>query len=237
VLKLNFIIGGQKKEDTMKVKNSIILVLIGALFFAVPALARLCGNSSESAFTGGDTSSTERASLATCLSMGELVIKGAEYFFRAQADINLLSEKVEISDLNGVDFYSLWCTVNNALGNMNMARYYYQMLIDKAKNTPYNVTVINKLLVFNYDTFQEDNAMIKDIFSEVKGYLQAGDVRGVYSHTAAHLDNLIEILETIRGKVYWWLVPTNAHMWELNQTCAKTHMFGQYVSRIFYAIK
>jgi hypothetical protein len=222
----------------MRVKHIILTVLIGALLFgAAPIHARLFSNNSDSAYNGGDgTSSTEGANLA-CLSMGELIIKGAEYFFKSQADINSLSEKTEVSDIYGVDFYSLWWAVNSALDNMNMARYYYQELQYKANKTPYNQVVFNKLLDFDYDTFQEQNSLIKDVFSEVKGYLVNGDVRGVYSRTSSYFDSLGNTLETIKGELYAGKVPANAHMWNLNQTCAKVHMFGQYVARVFDAIK
>ncbi len=223
----------------MRVKPIILTIfLIGALLFSVaPVHARLFSNHSDSAYNGVDgTNSTEGANLA-CLSIGELIIKGAEYFFKAQADINLLSENTEISDLYGADFFTLWWAVNSALDNMNMARYYYQELQNKANHTPYNQVVINKLLVFDYYSFQEQNSLIKDVFSEVKGYLVNGDVRGVYSQTSAYLDSLGTILETIKGELYAGKIPGNAHMWNLNQVCVKLHMFGQYVARIFYAIK
>lgn len=222
----------------MRGKHIIFTVLIGALLFSVsPVHARLFSNNSDSAYNGGDgTSSAEGANLA-CLSMGELIIKGAEYFFKAQVDINSLSENVEISAIYGVDYYTLWWTVNSALDNMNMARYYYQELETKANQTPYNQVIINKLLAFDYDSFQDENGLLKDIFSEVKGYLKNGDVRGVYSRTSAYFDTLKNTLGAIKGELYAGKVPSNNHMWNLNQVCAKAHMFGQYVSRIFYAIK
>jgi hypothetical protein len=120
---------------------------------------------------------------------------------------------------------------------MNMARYYYQELQYKANRTPYNQGVINKLLSFDYDSFQEQNGLLKDVFSEVKSYLVDGDVRGIYNRTSAYFDTIINTLETIKGELYAGKVPGNAHMWNLNQICAKVHMFGQYVARIFYAIK
>ena len=223
----------------MRVNKIILTVLIGALFFSVaPVHARLFSNSTDSAYNGGDsTSSTDGAKLACYNTIEELIIKGAKYFFKAQEDINVLSEKVEISDIYGIDFYSLWWAVNSALDNMNMARYYYQELQYKANNTPYNQEVIAKLMAFDYDSFQEENALLKDVFFEVKGYLVNGDVRGIYSRTSAYFDTLINTLETIKGELYAGKVPGNYHMWNLNQICAKVHMFGQYVARIFYAIK
>jgi hypothetical protein len=223
----------------MRSKHIILTVLIGALIFsAAPVQARLHSNSSDGAYNGGDgSSSTGEATLACSNTIRELIIKGAEYFFKAHADINLLSEKVEISDIYGADYSTLWWAVNSALDNMNMARYYYQELQYKANNTPYHQVVINKLLDFDYDSFQEQNSLIKDVFSEVKGYLKNGDVRGIYSRTSAYFDTLINTLETIKGELYAGKVQGNAHMWNLNQVCAKVHMFGQYVARVFYEIK
>ena len=223
----------------MIVKRIILAILIGALIFsATPIQARLFSNHSDGAFTGEDgTSSTAEATLACYRTIRELIIKGAEYFFKAHADINLLSEKVEISDIYSADYYTLWWVVNSALDNMKMARYYYQELQYKANNTPYNQTIISKLMAFDYDSFQEKNALLKDVFSEVKSYLGKGDVRGVYSHTSAYFDTLTNTLETIKGELYDGKVPGNAHLWDLNQVCAKAHMFGQYVAMVFDAIK
>ncbi|MGD2086068.1 MAG: hypothetical protein PVH61_07785 [Candidatus Aminicenantes bacterium] len=222
----------------MRVKHIIFMVLIGTLLFNAPIHARMFSNSSGSAYGGEDgTSSTGEATLACSYNIEELVIKGAEYFFKAHADINRLSENAETSDIYGVDYYTLWWAVNSALDNMNMARYYYQELHYKANNTPYNQVVINKLLDFDYDAFQEQNGLIKDVFSEVKGYLVKGDVRGAYNRTSAYFNTLKNTLEAIKGELYAGKIPTNAHMWNLNQTCAKVHMFGQYVARIFEDIK
>ncbi|NIM16955.1 MAG: hypothetical protein GTO45_33725 [Candidatus Aminicenantes bacterium] len=223
----------------MRGKHIIFAVLIGALLFSNGpyAHARLHSNSSDSAFDeGGGTANTEGAVLTCSISIRELIIKGAEYFFKAHADIDILSEKVEISDIYGADFYTIWWTVNSALDNMNMARYYYQELQYKANHTPYNQVVIDKLLVFDYDSFQEQNSLLKDVFSEIKGYLAVGDVRGIYSRTSAYFDTLINTLQTIKGELYAGKVPSNVHMWDLNQSCAKAHMFGQYVARVFSEI-
>jgi len=223
----------------MRVRHIISMFLAVVLIFSVTSVhARLHSNSSDGAFDKGDgTSSTGKATLACSSTIRELIIKGAEYFFKAHADINVLSEKIEISDINGADYYTLWCTVNSALYNMNIARYYYQELEIKANHTPYNQVVINKLLAFDYDSFQEEHGLLKDVFSEVKSYLVNGDVRGIYSRTSVYFDTLINTLETIKGELNVGKVPSNTHMWNLNQVCAKVHMFGQYVSRVFNEIK
>jgi len=222
----------------MRAKHIMFTVLIGALLFSAAHVhARLFSNHSDSAYNGGDDSSSSEGASLACLNIGELIIKGAEYFFKAQADINLLSENTEISDLYGADFFTLRWSVNSALDNINMTRYYYLELQYKANHTPYNQVIINKLLDFDYDSFREQNSLLKDVFSEVKGYLVNGDVRGVYSRISAHLDSLVNILEAIKVELSAGKVPSNNHMWNLNQVCAKAHMFGQYVARVFYAMK
>jgi hypothetical protein len=144
---------------------------------------------------------------------------------------------MEMSDLYGADPYTLWWAVNSALQNMNTAQYYYQELQSQANQTPYNQAVINKLLAFGYETFQEEHGLIQDVFSEVKGYLVNGDVRGAYSHTSAYFDTLINTLKAIQEELNMGKVPSNAHMWKLNQVCAKVHMFGQYIAMVFEAIR
>jgi hypothetical protein len=222
----------------MRARKTILLFLIGALIFGAASIhARLHSNSSDSAFDEGDgTNSTGKAALDCYSTIRELIIKGAEYFFKANSDINVLSEKIEISDINGADYYMLWCTVNSALNNMNIASYYYQELEIKANNTPYNQVVITKLMAFGYDSFQEEHDLLKDVFSEVKGYLINGDVRGIYIRTSDYFDTLINTLEIIKGELFEGNVPDDSHMWNLNQTCAKVHMFGQYVAVVFDAI-
>jgi len=224
----------------MRTKYIFLTVLIGILLFGGSSYtyARLFSNTSESAYDEGDgTSSTGEAALAYSSPIRELIIKGAEYFFKAQADINLLSENTEISDLYGTNFYTFWWAVNSARQNMNTARYYYQELQYKANQTQYNQGVINKLLNFDYDSFQEQNGLIIDVFSEVKRYLVNGDVRGVYMRTSAYFNVITNILEEVKEDLNKGKIPSNNHMWNLNQICVKAHMFGQYIAMVFEAIR
>ncbi len=223
----------------MKARYIISMVLMGVLFFggSFYTHARLFGNHSDEAFDENDPTDGAATSSADSGTIRELIIIGAGYFFKAQGDINLLSEKVELSDLGGGDLAALREAVNAALKNMNMARHYYQELEAKANQTPYNQMVLAKLMTFSYDRFQDDHGLLKDVFKEVKGYLSKGDVRGAYSRISAYFDSLIDILVTIKRDVDAGIIPADANMWNLNQVCAKVHMFGQYVCRVFEAQK
>ncbi len=52
-----------------------------------------------------------------------------------------------------------------------------------------------------------------------------------------NLNTLINTLEAIQRELNMGKVPSNAHMWKLNQVCAKVHMFGQYIAMVFEAIR
>ena len=216
----------------------ISTVLIGISLFTAGSYtyARLVANHSDEAFDE-EAPNTVDAKFFSSSTIRELIIKGAEYFFKTQADINLLSENTEVSDLYGADFFTLWLAANSAMDNLNMARFYYQELQYKADRTPYNQVVIAKLMTFDYDSFQEEQGLIKDVFSEAKSYLVKGDVRGVYKNTSNYFDSLAKTLETIKDELYVGKVPGNKHMWNLNQICAKAHMFGQYIAMLFDALK
>ena len=158
----------------MKVRHIISLILMMVLIFggSVYAYARLFSNHSDDAYNEGDGTTGASAAIPACYStIGELIIKGGMYFFKAHADIDLLSEHTETSDIYGADFHTLFCAVNSALDNMNIARYCYRELEYKADRTPYNPVVIAKLMAFDYDSFKEEQGLLKDIFSEVKNYL------------------------------------------------------------------
>ncbi len=224
----------------MKVRHIISSILIMVLIFGggFYADARLFSNHSDDAYNEGDGTSGTSAAIPACYNtIGELIIKGGVYFFKARADIDLLSENTEVSDLYGTDFHTLFCAVTSALDNMNIARYYYRELEYKAGRTPYNPEVIAKLTAFNYAAFKENNDLLSDVFTEVENYLVKGDVRGVYRQTSIYFDSLTGILEDIKEELTAGKVPSNKNMWALNQVCAKAHMFGQYVARVFYAVE
>ena len=222
----------------MKMKCIVLTVLISILFFSVvPGYARMFGNGGEATFTDGSSTIRMEGTWQTSDSMADLIIKGADFYLLANANITLLSEKIEVSGIYSTDSLSMNKLVNSAIENMKKAHYNYKLLEFKANQTPYNESVIAKLMVFDYSSFQEQNSLLKDVFSEVKNYMVKGDVRGIYSHTLAYFDIIIGLLEDIKAELETGKIPANNLMWNLNQVCVKTHMFGQYIAMIFEAIK
>lgn len=223
----------------MKARHVVTTFLITVLILAIGinTHARLFSNMSEGGFDETDTLNITGDYSTGSLTIREIIIKGAGAFFKAQGSIKTLSEKVELSDLDGIDFGVTRETLKTALDNMYNARYYYQLLEIKANQTPYNFNVIIKLIYFDYNGFQYENGLIKDVFDEVKVYLGNGDIRGAYSRISAYFDSLIGILETIKKDMDAGIFPANTDLWKLNQICAKVHMFGQYIAMVFETIK
>ena len=224
----------------MKFKSIIFMVIVGLLIISsgLPVHARLVANSSEIAFDDAPVGNNgEAATLSYSYNIRELVIISAGYYLKGQSHINALSEKVELSDIQKTSYYNLRVDVNNSIDNIYNAWYYYQQLESKADYTPYNEVVIRKLATFDYDRFQEKNGLIKDVFNDVKAYLIKGDVRGVYSRISSDIETIYYLLQDVQMYLYWGMIPGNEKMWNLNQQCARTLLYGQYVARVFEAIK
>ncbi len=196
-------------------------------------------NTTEEAFEEGDppTSTTSAEAAKNSTPLGELIIRGAGYFLKAGSDISILSERFEMTALEGVDSYGLYNAANSAVYNLEMMAYYYGELVSKADNTPYNQTVINKLTSFNYPSFRNQKGLIKDVFDQVEGYLKDGDVRGAYKKIQFDINNLLDRLYNIRWLIYWGYLPTSQKIMDLNQDYMNCHLFGQYMARVFEAIK
>lgn len=222
----------------IKTKTIIITALILLLFGSgIYIHARMFGNSTDQAFITGNTSTeiTASSSTGSTQNIRELVILSASYFFKGQSTIFALSNKVEISDLQSFDSYGANSDLNESLYNIYLAWYYYGKLVEKANITLYNQTVINKLKAFNYDSFVVNFGLNKDVFSEVQGFLQKGDIRGVYARIKGDMATIYNLLLKIQNSNYG-NIPSNETMWNLNQQCSKTLLFGQYVTRIFESL-
>jgi hypothetical protein len=217
-------------------KKAFLTVLMGILVFGIgfPGYAWFVGNYSSGCFS---TPEGIRMAGADTMSIKELVIRGAGCFLRGKAYVSRFAEKVELSELQGIDFYHMNQLLWRALTSMKSAHYYYQTLKKKADETPYNPQAIQELAIFDYDTFGEKNNLVKDIYADVKSCLIKGDVRGFYGHLLIYTDNIIDLLRTLKGNIEIGIFPDIENIWTLNQKCSKMLLFGQYASRVFKAIQ
>jgi hypothetical protein len=165
-----------------------------------------------------------------------LVIEGAGYFLQANIDIQLLLNRVELQDIDGIDNSELMQLVNKALENITRTRETYKRLIKTAKSTPYNPLVTERLKNFAYDTFMMDNGLNPVIFKELASYLSRGDITGTFKRTYAGICYIEKLLTLISQELSENRVPGMTVLWELNERCAGTSLFGSYAARIFQEI-
>lgn len=168
--------------------------------------------------------------------MRQLVIEGAGHFLMSYSNILLLSNMIEMEELDGIDYVDVQKVLNEAFVNMESARQTYWELNQLGDSTPYQPEVIEQLLLFDYNAFGKDKMLIPGILSEVKSYLSKGDVRGIFSRTLSETEKILDMLEAIKSKTDNMTIPENSQVWELNQTCTHTQLFGQYVAQIFHNI-
>ena len=164
------------------------------------------------------------------------IIEGAGYFLKSQSDTLLLLNKIELSDLDGVDFTELQKLANDALMNMVNAKAKYVLLTQTANTAPYKQTIIDQLKSFDYCTFKQEKDLNSVIFEKVEAYLVLGDIRGIYQKILIDTETIIDKLTSIKSIVDTGRLPATSDLWRLNQNYSETLFLGQYAAEIFFEI-
>ncbi len=218
------------KSNTLKVISKLF---IGA--FIIWALnsysfAYIWANYSDCAFS----ETCEEKSTST---IKTYVIEGAGYFLSSHSDSLLFLNRIEVSELKGIDYGELQEIMKKAISNMKGAKESYTALTELAQASPYNAAFIQRLLDFDYDSFKKGNNLNGVIFADVKGYLGKGDVRGFYSRLLLDTGKLLKSLNLIKTTVDAEKFPGISELWRLNDNFSKTLLFGQYAAEIFKIFK
>jgi len=202
--------------------------LLAFAVFTVPAFGLIYANASDSVFDkpGYNHSYGVRSTI------GGDVIDGAAYFLSGYSDTLLFLNRIELSEKQELDYAELGKILNSAIGNMELMKKTYLSLNLKTESLPYDPVMIQKLKDFDYSEFQQVNGLNPVIFNKVKDYLNAGDMRGVYSKILADVEGILNFLYVIKAKVDIDVFPGISHLWRLNQSCSHTLLFGQYVAMV-----
>jgi hypothetical protein len=171
------------------------------------------------------------------MSLESGVINGAGYFLRSCSDFLLFLNKVELAEIEGSDFAALNSNLSNAIANMELAKDIYIQLKQQMDVTPYDPVMIDHLLKFNYDVFQRKNDLIIPVFEEVKHYLESGAARELYGEILCQVDEILNIAYPIKAKIEANEFPEVSSLWDLQQRCCKSMLFGQYSARVFLNLK
>ena len=164
------------------------------------------------------------------------IIAGAGYYLEAYSSILSFFNRVELAGENTRDFYQWQLILYKAITRVNQAEAAYDLLIREAETTPYNETVLLKLKNFDYARFRVDSKLKIEIFQEVETYLQPGDITGVFKRIRASLKEIHSRLKNIYEEVSLNKMPPLVSLWDLNELCSSTLLFGQYVTRVFNQI-
>lgn len=211
----------------------IFLIIINLTIMQNFTFARIFGNGSGSGYEGGEG---EDDAGNSSINIEMLVVEGAGYYLNAQTDVMSFLHRVEMSRNYNVNTLEMNTILLRALNNMVLATATYDLLIRTAEVTPYNETVIMKLKDFDYNQYMMEQGMNPFIFKEVEAYLGHGDITGMYKNISANLKDIIEILKSIKSDVSLYNLPPLSRVWQLNEMCFHTLIFGQYAARVFAAL-
>ncbi len=213
------------------IKIFVLIIIIAAA--QSNAFSRIWGNGAGGGYDEG--SGGEGVVCGTSLIENYIKI-GAGHYLEAYSSILSFFNRVELADENTRDFYQWQFILYKAITRVNQAEAAYDLLIQEAEATPYNETMILKLKNFDYARFRVVFGLKIEIFQEVETYLKAGNITGVFKRIRASLKEIHSRLETIYEEVAQNKMPALVSLWDLNELCSSTLLFGQYVSRVFYAL-
>ncbi len=214
-----------------------VLILCMAIFLLNPQIySRICSNGSGGGYPGdGDGNSNCMAIKGNSI-IEAYIEAGGGYFLNAFSNIMSVSNRIEMANLKGIDYEELQNLIDNALNNIKNAKETYYTLIKIALNTPYDPEVISKLESFNYQAFMTEKSLNSVIFKEVEGYLKNGDITGTFKRSHTSFLKIEELLLSIKDEVTLNRLPELSKVWEVNEEASNTLIFGQYNTRIFYAL-
>lgn len=223
-----------KKMQTPIVSKIMAAVLILVLS-TMNASAIIFFNSSDVGFEKDGVVGEESTS-PQVKGLRELIVEGAGYFLDSSSNFLLFLNKVEVAELVNLDYNEVQMNLNSAIEKMKYARDTYTHLKQIADITPYNPTVIEELSNFDYADFQKNNGLIEPIFDQVRAYLEKGNIREIYEEALSNTEKILNIASIIKEKIDDDEFPEISDLWELNESCSKSLLFGQYAARVFFEI-
>lgn len=218
-------------------KQLILKIIIGIIIlsFANTSYSRLAHNWSDCAYEGecdgGELTSLINTPMS--ISMHTYIVEGAGYFLDSHSSMQAFFNRVEMSDVNGVDYNELREILYKAIEDMEKAKEAYYNLKIKADNTPYKMSMIEILMQFDFEEFQLENGLLPSIFEKVEYYLSKGDVRGLYATILSSNEEILYKLYEIKEVVDADQFPEITKLWRINQKYAEFQLFGQYTSEVF----
>jgi len=216
-------------EVNMK-KISLILVL--TFFGSITLFGVVVGNHGDSGYTGsgGGFNAIDNP-------LKILVITGAGHFIRSQARFQQFLHKIELAELNGVNYDELQVILNDTIDSIESAKTTYNDFIKLASVTPYNESFIAALASFDYDGFMEKRHLNAVVFTRLASLLRSGDLTGVYRDLYQKTGEISQLLYTVKSVVDKDIFSVIPLLWDINQVYFDGYLFGQYAAMVFNEVK
>ena len=168
--------------------------------------------------------------------MKSIIIESAAFMLAGRSDYLLFLNKIELSELKGLDYTELKTIIDRSISNMEQAAAYYKSLYKIAIITPYNKTIIRKLKTFDYDRFEKEKKPTPTIFKEVRRTLSSGNIDALYYRMWSGTQNIYKNLLSIKNSIEKETFPNLSNLWQINRDFADLSLFGQFAAEVFYSI-
>ncbi|MCP5108265.1 MAG: hypothetical protein GY950_33070 [bacterium] len=218
-------------------KKLMMMLLIGMLTVILSTNVYSVINCNGAGGGYGDGGGGGEKSVGTDGDIETYIVEGAGYYLAANTGVQALLRLVELQDVQGLDTGELAHVLDIAAVNIKKAVETYEKLIDAAEATPYNPLVQTALKEFDYNSFMITNRLNWVLFIEVKGFLQKGDINGVFRRTHAAFTRISAMLDTLGETIDQDKLPDIPLLLRLNEACAESSLFGSYVARVFAEIR
>lgn len=233
----------QKKEKKMR-KTLIATLTLAFIVLLVPygMFARVFGNGSGCFFAqgcntvGNNQSSGLFYTFSNEQNLNQLIAEGAGFFISSQSDYSAFLNKVEMADLNDVNYQGLRECLLLSSEDIEKAIVTYADIIATTDTMPNNPDMVKKLQSFDYAAFQNKKCLNGNIFELVSSYLKKADVRGLYTTIHKEMESISTQLIVLETMVNNNQFPGIEIIWQLNQKYAELMLFGQYIAEVFYEI-
>ena len=171
-------------------------------------------------------------------SLGQLSIEAAGFFLESNSYYQSFLNKIELSEIYGVNDVELIELITRAYENLVIAHSIYYRVWQMSKNLERNMVVLDKLNKFDYRLFQKEKRLIPLIFIEVTKYLKKGNMPGAFEKIYNDTGEIIKMMVSLKSLMEANSVDISISLcWEVNQRLLVSELFGQYISQVFSEIK
>ena len=169
-------------------------------------------------------------------SMKTHIVEAAAHFLNAYGHTMLLLNKIELSELYGLNFTEAQLLTNTAIDEMNVAIAEFSALRELADRTPYNDNVLDMVAVYDFSQFEARKKANTSILNSLKELLLERKLREYYAQLHSKLYEIVGHLNLLKSHLDGNMYPDFEAIHNLNQVLAETMISGEYAAEIFHEV-